>query len=75
MGTIKLIITCTKCKGTGISTHFVDGIEVEENPCSLCGGDGVRYRPEGLDDTLLMDILDKCNDILDKCNDILEAMQ
>lgn len=42
MANIKLNVMCSGCNGTGIRSYNVSpgGALIEENPCSLCGGDG-----------------------------------
>lgn len=73
--TIAVVKTCDSCAGVGKRVVAQDegGSPIWEDPCTGCGGDG-KTTISHIDDTLLSDILDRCNDIMNKCEDILEQV-
>lgn len=77
MAEIKFTTFCQGCEGTGIRRYnaFPDGPLVEENPCSKCGGDGVRTLFKGVESSLFDDILDKLGDIKEQCDSIMEQLK
>ena len=65
MGIVKHADACTACDGNGLRG---------EAECASCAGTGYKLSCDGMDDTLLQQVLDKLDDILDKCNDIMEKL-
>ena len=74
MGKIAMLFQCPACKGSGVRTWVENNVPMEENPCSRCGGDGVKASVEGLDDTLLQEIFDKVKKIKKTVDDIWEKV-
>jgi DnaJ-class molecular chaperone len=69
----RLVNQCQRCNGEGKGTFpNAQGNPTYEDPCTLCGGDGIASTNSFIDIT---DIYDKVEDILNKCNDILESIQ
>ena len=86
MGQISLSRICGACNGAGIRTYNISpgGPLVTEDPCSICGGDGRVIAFNGIDDTLIQQIIttqadhtdkityiyNKTDNIINKLNDI-----
>ena len=86
MGQINLSRICGYCNGAGKRTYNSSpgGPLVTEDPCTFCGGDGRILAPNGIDDTLIQqiiatlaehtstvgDILDKVTNIKNKVKDV-----
>jgi len=68
---IKFITQCQACNGTGIRTYNAspNGPLVTEDPCTKCGGDGVRVLAKGLEGTWFDDVTDKLADIKEKVDE------
>jgi len=57
--TIEIVKTCDSCGGTGQRVSYnQDHVQIIENPCSGCGGDG-KTTVSLMDDTLLQEMNEK----------------
>ena len=65
MGIVKHADACTACDGNGLRG---------EAECASCAGTGYKLSCDGMDDTLLQDILDKLVDIKEKVGEIKDAL-
>lgn len=73
---IPFYTACPGCKGTGVRTYYNDQRQqITENPCSFCGGVGKKTGLKGMDDTLILQIIEELDYIHGKVTAIWEQVK
>ncbi len=73
---IKFTVPCQACNGTGVYQYkTATGETVIEDPCTRCGGDGVRTIERGMDATKFNEIIAKLDAIQTTVDEIKKKLK